>query len=478
MMELVEKNRIKAVVCYRLDRISRSVADFSVMYQKFEDKNVDFFSTSEHYDTSTPSGKAMLSMCVVFAQMERETIAERIRDNMHELAKTGRWLGGNTPTGYRSIQTVGSVTIDGKTRKAYQLEKIKDEAAIVNKIYNAFLESASLVKTESFCSQNKIKTKTGKAFTRFSLRAILTNPVYMKADSDAWQYFHENKIEIFAQENQFDGRHGVIAYNKTLQKPGRTNQLRNIDEWIIAVGKHEGIISGADWIRVQEKLLQNKAKNYRKPKNQTALLAGILYCGHCGENMRPKKSSKTDTYRYLCRTKEKSRCQNCKNNNPDGNALDNLVCEEIKKLPENQAEYRKKIKSILLQTEENEKALQDNIAENERTIETLVEALTSCRNQPASHYITEKIDALHQNNERLKQQLENLRLQATQNPKKTELMDFSAAFGQMDTEQKRTAIRSLVEKVIWDGETAHLIFSGAANPFSCQPEPKHNHDNY
>ena len=59
MMELVEKNRIKAVVCYRLDRISRSVADFSVMYQKFEDKNVDFFSTSEHYDTSTPSGKAM-----------------------------------------------------------------------------------------------------------------------------------------------------------------------------------------------------------------------------------------------------------------------------------------------------------------------------------------------------------------------------------------------------------------------------------
>lgn len=71
------------------------------MYQIFDDMNVSFLSVSERYDTSTPSGRAMLSMCTVFAQMERETIAERIRDNMHELAKSGRWLGGTTPTGIK-----------------------------------------------------------------------------------------------------------------------------------------------------------------------------------------------------------------------------------------------------------------------------------------------------------------------------------------------------------------------------------------
>ena len=60
----------------------------------------------------------------VFSQLERETIAERIRDNMHELAKTGRWLGGNTPTGFKS-GSVSKITIDGKERKSYKLIPIR-----------------------------------------------------------------------------------------------------------------------------------------------------------------------------------------------------------------------------------------------------------------------------------------------------------------------------------------------------------------
>ena len=78
---------------------------------------IDFISIRESFDTSSPMGRAMMYIASVFSQLERETIAERIRDNMHELAKTGRWLGGTTPTGYTS-EAVKTVTVDGKSKRA------------------------------------------------------------------------------------------------------------------------------------------------------------------------------------------------------------------------------------------------------------------------------------------------------------------------------------------------------------------------
>ena len=77
-------------VCYRLDRVSRSVSDFSSFIKKLEAAQVEFISVSESFDTTKPMGRAMMYIASVFSQLERETIAERIRDNMHELAKTGR----------------------------------------------------------------------------------------------------------------------------------------------------------------------------------------------------------------------------------------------------------------------------------------------------------------------------------------------------------------------------------------------------
>ena len=74
-------------------------------------------------------GRAMMYIASVFSQLECETIAERIRDNMHELAKTGRWLGGTTPTGYAS-ESVKSITVDGKTKKACKLKLRPDEAEL------------------------------------------------------------------------------------------------------------------------------------------------------------------------------------------------------------------------------------------------------------------------------------------------------------------------------------------------------------
>ena len=81
------------LICYRLDRISRNIADFSNLINKLTNLGTDFVSIKEQFDTKTPMGRAMMYIASVFAQLEREVIAERIRDNLIELAKTGRWLG-------------------------------------------------------------------------------------------------------------------------------------------------------------------------------------------------------------------------------------------------------------------------------------------------------------------------------------------------------------------------------------------------
>ena len=120
MLDDIKNYKIKTIIVYRLDRISRNVSDFCKLKDKLAKYNVDFMSVTENFDTSTPMGTAMLMISSVFAQLERDTIAERIKDNMYELAKTGRWLGGNTPLGYKSKKI--EITEKGKTRSQYQLE--------------------------------------------------------------------------------------------------------------------------------------------------------------------------------------------------------------------------------------------------------------------------------------------------------------------------------------------------------------------
>ena len=101
-MKEEQSNPYNILICYRLDRISRNIADFSSFMNELSKLDTSFISIREKFDTKTPMGRAMMYISSVFAQLEREVIAERIRDNMLELSKTGRWLGGDAPTGYSS----------------------------------------------------------------------------------------------------------------------------------------------------------------------------------------------------------------------------------------------------------------------------------------------------------------------------------------------------------------------------------------
>ena len=129
MLQDAKRKRFDSLICYRLDRVSRNIADFSSLIEDLQTYNIGFISIKEQFDTTTPMGRAMMYISGVFAQLERETIAERIRDNMLQLAKTGRWLGGITPIGYES-QEVITVDQNGKSRKSFKLSPLPDEINI------------------------------------------------------------------------------------------------------------------------------------------------------------------------------------------------------------------------------------------------------------------------------------------------------------------------------------------------------------
>ena len=339
MMKDSQKTKFAAIVVYRLDRISRNIGDFAKLIEDLGDRHIDFISIREQFDTSSPMGRAMMYIASVFSQLERETIAERIRDNMHELSKTGRWLGGTTPTGYES-ESISNVTVDGKVRKACKLKIIPEEISLVQLIFEKFLETGSLTKVDAFLLEKRYTTKRGKNFTRFAIKGILTNPVYMIADEAAYGYLTENHVDLFAEKSDFDGKHGIMAYNRTLQRPGKAHQIRPMEEWIVSVGKHPGVIPGQQWIQVQSMLEVNKSKSYRRPRSNVALLSGLLVCGDCGDYMRPKLTRppcgerRADLYTYMCSTKERSRSSRCQMKNANGNTLDAKVISEIKKLSE------------------------------------------------------------------------------------------------------------------------------------------------
>lgn len=478
MMEAAKQHKMKAIIVYRLDRISRNISDFAGLIEEMARLHVDFISIKEQFDTGTPMGRAMMYIASVFSQLERETIAERIRDNMYELAKTGRWLGGVTPTGYAS-ESVKSITIDGKTKKACKLKLISEEADVIRMIYDLYIEHDSQTITEAELLKRGIKTKNGKAYSRFAIKAILQNPVYMIADEDAYEYFVNVDAELYSEKKDFDGVRGIMAYNRTDQEKGRTTVYRPVNEWIVAVGEHPGIIPGKVWLAIQESLERNKSKVYRKPRSNEALLTGLLYCS-CGHRMYPKLSKRKTAdgkaiYTYVCKMKEHSQRSVCNSKNANGNVLDMAIIEQIKLLEEDKGHFIQQLEQSRKfytgnrgEYEERLKGLYKEKAEVEKKIEGLVDSLIEFNDSVAKTRVAKRIEQLNQeciNLDSNIHELEGLTSQHALSDVEFDVMRqlltvFRDGIDQMTIEQKRAAIRTLVRKVVWDGVNAHVILFG------------------
>ena len=479
MMEGVRKHQFRAIVVYRLDRISRNISDFTNLIDELTRLDVSFVSIREQFDTSTPMGRAMMFIISVFSQLERETIAERIRDNMHELAKTGRWLGGNTPTGYES-ESESKVTLDGKTRKACKLKMIPEEAEIVRTVFELYTETDSLTAVEAELLRRRLKTKRSNDFTRFSIKGILQNPVYMIADEDAKQYLEDNGVFLYADLAAFDGVHGMMVYNRTEQEKGKAAVYLPMEDWIVSVGKHTGLIPAKQWIAVQQSLDRNKSKAYRKPRSNEALLTGLIYCA-CGERMYPKLSNRKTAggdaiYTYVCKMRERSKRERCNRRNANGNVLDVAVIEQVKMLAEHDRSFITQMEKSRQfytgnrdQYESQLANLRTEYAENEKTINGLIDSLGMVGESIAKPRVLKRIEELTQSNREIASRIHELEGLTSANSLsdiefellRQMLVMFRRNIDEMSVEEKRAAIRTVVRKVIWDGANARVVLFGA-----------------
>lgn len=479
MMEDVRKRKFKAIVVYRLDRISRNIGDFTGLIDELTKLDVSFVSIREQFDTSTPMGRAMMFIISVFSQLERETIAERIRDNMLELAKTGRWLGGNTPTGFQS-EGVSKVTVDGKVRKSYQLVINENEVEIPRLIFDLYIQADSLTAVEAELLRRRIKTKQGKEFTRFAIKAILQNPVYMTADEEAYDYFVERDAAVCFPKEAFDGNYGIMAYNRTDQEKGKTTVLLPVSQWVIAPGKHPGLIPSRQWIKVQESLDRNKEKGYRKPRSNEALLTGLIHCS-CGERMHPKLTQRRTEdgekiYSYVCNLKERSKSHRCSSRNVSGNILDAVILEQLSSLAEDNSTFitqLEKCRQLFTSNRNGEdtqlQKLRTEYAENEKTLGGLIDSLGMVGDSIAKPRLLKRIEELERENQEIQTRIRELEGLASANMLNDQELDalcrkltvFRSNVSAMSVEEKRAAIRAMVRKVIWDGNNVHVVLFGA-----------------
>ncbi len=477
LIEDIKAKKIDVLMCYRLDRISRNVSDFSSTLKVLEKNNVDFVSIKEHFDTSTPMGRAMTYISSVFAQLERETIAERVRDNMLQLAKTGRWLGGVPPLGFKSIAVV-SKDNEGKTRKQYKLMPVKDDLELVQMLFSKFIELGSLIKLETFLITNDIFTKKGKPYNLSTLKFIITNPVYLKADTLAYEYLLSNDYPLINGKEDFNGQYALMPYNRTTQ--ATIYKRKDKGEWIVAIGKHEPIINSCIWITAQTIMDRNRSKSFRKVHSQEALLSGVLKCS-CGDYMRPKRSrlSADGTkyhYYYICQTKEKSNGCKCAIKNLAGHQIDKAIEDEIRKLHSTQSDLANKfnidkIKCIQKATafKKDITTYQNKISENEKAIASLINTLSISKDTLASKYIMDQINRLGEETNRLqakKNDLENANkhnnvLEINISLIGKTLSEFASLKEDATIETKRNLIRCIIEEAKWDGENLHIkLFGG------------------
>lgn len=472
----IKSHAIQAVCVYRLDRISRSTSDFCQLLDLFQRYRVSFISLRENFDTTTPMGRAMIFMSSCFSQLERETLAERVRDNVYELAKTGRWLGGQTPTGFNTT------TQDTQGKRAFViLEPFQEELATVCQIYALFQSLGSLSKLYAHCLTHNLRSRNGVEFSRTTLRLILTNPVYCVADAAAFAWFSTHPCQLCADESDFDGIHGLMPFNRT-HKDGSYTLSKPHEEWIIAIGAHPGTIPGAQWVRVQQMLAQNKelGKAWQSARTETALLSGIVRCAHCGSPMRPKVYGKplpdgSRRFHYICTRKIDTRGELCSMDNAPGNDLDHLVISHLASVSSAASFSQGSTAAILTgaassaDIDQQISSLEKSISASQRKIDNLISAIAEGAPPALRDRLYTQIDALQQAIEKDQQtiagltsaQLDAQGQQALASHVQSLFSAFDQSFFANTYDERRRLIRSVVDEVIWDGQNATINILGA-----------------
>jgi site-specific DNA recombinase len=227
LLKEIEDGRVDTIVVYKVDRLTRSLADFAKIVEALDARGVSFVSVTQQFNTTTSMGRLTLNVLLSFAQFEREVTGERIRDKIAASKQKGMWMGGRVPVGY-----------DVKERK---LIVNAEEADLVRRLFHLYLELGSVLKLKTQLDREAITSKErtsasgtrggGRLYSRGALYRVLQNPIYL------------GEIQ----------HHGKIY-----------------------PGQHTGIIPRELWQQVQVQLRSDNGGRGGVRSNCSSLLAGLL----------------------------------------------------------------------------------------------------------------------------------------------------------------------------------------------------------
>ena len=253
LIDDIKAGKIQTVVVYKIDRLTRSLTDFSKLVEVFDAHDVTFVSVTQSFNTTTSMGRLTLNVLLSFAQFEREVSGERIRDKIAASKAKGMWQGGKAPFGF-----------DVGDRRLIINE---EDAPIAKQIFELYLKLGNVRELTNELKRLKIKSRErislkglkygGHYFSRGAIYSMLTNPVYI-------------------------------------------GKIRHVDK--IHEGMHDAIIPQNLWDKVQNRLREKSAYDRGEEKQRHKnLLTGLIYDEH-GNPYTPVFTNKTNRkrYRYYC----------------------------------------------------------------------------------------------------------------------------------------------------------------------------------
>lgn len=470
LMHDIKNGLIDEVVVYRVDRISRNLNDFTSMVAEFDKSNVTFASATESFDTGTPMGRAMMYLLLIFAQLERETIAERIKDNAMYRATLGRWTGGVVPYGYEKSRVQ-----DGTKTKSLLVINEK-EADIVRQFFSWYLEPKGSVRGVVYkANMLGLKTREGAEWGNSTVSRVLQNVIYSTNTNEIYTYFSENDLglTVLNQPEEFDGQHAMMYYRKRGEDVKRRKGQKTQEQFVI-VGEHEGIIPGDMWAKAQEKIHANKSLPPRAMTGGLTYLSGLVKCGVCGSPMVVSWSGVSNKRLYMrCRRKEMNGKFLCANKSIRIDELEKVVADKIFEICNNQGFIEALIneaaeieKNSLIPLKDQKKVLQERIQEKEQEIGNLIASLRKTNSELVLRQVEKEVLASNIEVEKFKNELriinEKIQYTSGQTINKQYLIEnyktFSAAFEKADLKEKQTLVKGIIRDVEADKSKITINF--------------------
>lgn len=429
LLKDIKANKISRVIVYRLDRISRNITDFYNLYSTMQEHGTEFLSVNENFDTSNPMGRAMMGILIVFAQMERESIQERVKDNYYSrISMDGRWAGGPAPYGFKNARTP-----DNKPT----LEIDEKQMEIVKYCFNEYAYSPN-ISMQKICNSltekgYRSKRKNG-AWDNVTIARMLQNSVYAVADERLRKYYEIRKVK-FLNEGKWDGSTSCHIVGKRVGN-ANVRKYTDLKEQSIYLTNFAGVIDSKTFIMVQERLANNEQIKRANTSGALQELTGLIKCPKCGYAIKCHNKSAKGVPYLGCHGKYTLKVCDVTFKGVRFADVQDKVGKEIQKELD-------KIAKTIIDEIASDKKKENKIHELKDKIDRLLDL--ACLGGESVNMVHSKIEALQQ-------EINEIQLTEFMNTKTTERLRISdrlpLVYNRLSTDEKKSICQQMIEKIL------------------------------